>query len=61
MPQLHAYVPERLAQRLRARARARGVPVSRLTMLAVGDVVTFGGIDARFEVQPFDDTATNPL
>jgi len=29
MPQLHAYVPERLAQRLRARARARGIPVSR--------------------------------
>ncbi len=29
MPQLHAYVPARLAERLRARARARGVPVSR--------------------------------
>jgi len=29
MPQLHAYVPEHLAERLRARARARGVPVSR--------------------------------
>ncbi len=29
MPQLHAYVPARLADRLRARARARGVPVSR--------------------------------
>jgi hypothetical protein len=29
MPQLHAYVPERVAARLRARARARGIPVSR--------------------------------
>ena len=29
MPQLHAYVPERVAARLRARARARGMPVSR--------------------------------
>ncbi len=29
MPQLHAYVPERVAARVRARARARGMPVSR--------------------------------
>ena len=29
MPQLHAYVPARLAERLRARAKARGIPVSR--------------------------------
>ncbi len=29
MPQLHAYVPSRLADRLRARAKARGIPVSR--------------------------------
>lgn len=41
--------------------RVGGVPVSRPTNLAAGDVVTFGAIDARFEVQPFDDTATNPL
>jgi pSer/pThr/pTyr-binding forkhead associated (FHA) protein len=41
--------------------RVGGVPVSRPTRLAVGDVVTFGGIDARFEIQPFNDTATNPL
>jgi DNA-binding winged helix-turn-helix (wHTH) protein len=41
--------------------RVGGVPVSGPTILAVGVVVTFGGIDARFQVQPFDDTATNPL
>ena len=41
--------------------RVGGVPVSQPTNLAAGDVVTFGAIDARFEVQPFDDTATNPL
>lgn len=41
--------------------RVGGAPVSRPTKLAPGDVVTFGAIDARFEVQPFDDTATNPL
>ena len=29
MPQLCAYVPSRLAERLRARAKARGIPVSR--------------------------------
>jgi len=41
--------------------RVGGVPVSRPTILAVGDVVTFGGVEARFEVQSFDDTATNPM
>ena len=41
--------------------RVGGVPVSGPTILAEGYVVTFGGIDARFEVQSFDDTATNPL
>ena len=30
MPQLHMYVPDDIAQRLRARARARRIPVSRL-------------------------------
>lgn len=29
MPQLHAYVPRPLAARIAARAKARGVPVSR--------------------------------
>ncbi len=41
--------------------RVGGVPVSRPTRLATGDVVVFGGIETRFEVQPFDDTATSPL
>lgn len=29
----------------------------------IGDagVVAFGGIETRFEIQPFDDTATSPL
>jgi hypothetical protein len=29
VPQLHAYVSKRVADRLRARARARGIPISR--------------------------------
>ena len=41
--------------------RVGGVPVSGPTRLAPGDVVVFGGITTRFEVQPFDDTATSPL
>jgi DNA-binding winged helix-turn-helix (wHTH) protein len=41
--------------------RVGGVAVSGQTILAVGDIVTFGGINARFEIQPFDDTATSPI
>jgi DNA-binding winged helix-turn-helix (wHTH) protein len=41
--------------------RVGGVAVSQHVRLATGDVVTFGGIETRFETQPFDDTATNPL
>jgi DNA-binding winged helix-turn-helix (wHTH) protein len=41
--------------------RVKGVLVSQLVSLATGDVVAFGGVETRFEVQPFDDTATNPL
>ncbi len=41
--------------------RVGGVPVSQPVRLAKGDVVTFGAIETRFETQPFDDTATNPL
>jgi DNA-binding winged helix-turn-helix (wHTH) protein len=41
--------------------RVGGVPVSRPVRLAKGDVVVFGGIETRFDVQPFDDTATSPL
>ncbi len=41
--------------------RVGGIPVSRPVRLAKGDVVVFGGIETRFDVQPFDDTATSPL
>ena len=41
--------------------RVGGVPVSQPVRLARGDVVAFGGIETRFETQPFDDTATSPL
>jgi DNA-binding winged helix-turn-helix (wHTH) protein len=41
--------------------RVGGVLVSQPVRLAQGDVVTFGGIETRFETQPFDDTATTPL
>jgi DNA-binding winged helix-turn-helix (wHTH) protein len=41
--------------------RVGGVPVSQPVRLAKGDVVVFGGIETRFDVQPFDDTATSPL
>ena len=41
--------------------RVGGIPVSRPVRLAKGDVVVFGGIETRFDVEPFDDTATSPL
>lgn len=41
--------------------RVSGVPVSQPVRLAKGDVVVFGRIETRFEVEPFDDTATSPL
>jgi DNA-binding winged helix-turn-helix (wHTH) protein len=41
--------------------RVGGIPVSQPVRLAKGDVVVFGGIETRFDVQPFDDTATSPL
>lgn len=41
--------------------RVGGILVSQPVRLAKGDVVTFGAIETRFETQPFDDTATNPL
>jgi len=41
MPQLHFYVPEAVAEQLRARARALGLPVSRyLAVVAGRDVHT---------------------
>ena len=41
--------------------RVGGVPVSQPVRLAKGDIVVFGAIETRFDVQQFDDTATNPL
>ncbi len=41
--------------------RVGGIPVSQPIGLAKGDVISFGGIDTRFEIQPVDDTATSPL
>lgn len=41
--------------------RVRGVAVSQVVNLAKGAVVAFGGVETRLEVQPFDETATNPL
>ncbi len=36
MPQMHFYVPEAVAERLRARAQALGLPVSRYLALVAG-------------------------
>ncbi len=41
--------------------RVGGVPVSQPVRLAKGDVVGFGATEARFEIQPYDDTATGSL
>ena len=41
--------------------RVGGVLVSQPVRLAKGDIVVFGAIETRFDVQQFDDTATNPL
>jgi DNA-binding winged helix-turn-helix (wHTH) protein len=41
--------------------RVGGVPVSQVVRLTSGDVVVFGGIETRLEVQQFDDSATNPM
>lgn len=49
MPQLHAYVPSRLAERLRARARARGIPVSRHLAELIQRDVGSGWPDGFFE------------
>ena len=41
--------------------RIGGVLVAQQARLAKGDVVAFGSVETRFDVQPFDDTATSPL
>jgi len=49
MPQLHTYVPRSLAARVAARAKARGVPVSRyLAELIRRDAADLGWPDGYF-------------
>ena len=49
MPQLHAYVPKRLADRVAARARSRGVAVSRYLADLIRRDVELGWPDGYFE------------
>jgi hypothetical protein len=49
MPQLHTYVPKRLAERVAARAKARGVPVSRYLADLIRRDVELGWPDDFFE------------
>jgi hypothetical protein len=49
MPQLHTYVPKSLAERVAARAKARGVPVSRYLADLVRRDVELGWPDGYFE------------
>ena len=49
MPQLHTYVPARLAARVVARAKARGVPVSRYLADLIRRDVDLGWPDTYFD------------
>ena len=49
MPQLHTYVPKGLAERVAARAKARGVPVSRYLADLIRRDVELGWPDGFFE------------
>jgi len=49
MPQLHTYVPKSLAGRVAARAKARGVPVSRYLADLIRRDVEAGWPDRFFE------------
>ena len=49
MPQLHTYVPKGLASRVAARAKARGVPVSRYLADLIRRDVDLGWPDGFFE------------
>ena len=49
MPQLHTYVPKSLAERVAARAKARGVPVSRYLADLIRRDVELGWPDGFFE------------
>ena len=49
MPQLHTYVPKSLAERVAARAKARGVPVSRYLADLIRRDVELGWPDGYFD------------
>lgn len=49
MPQLHTYVPKSLAERVAARAKARGIPVSRYVADLIRRDVELGWPDDFFE------------
>lgn len=49
MPQLHAYVPKSLAARVEARARSRGVPVSRYLADLIRRDVDLGWPEGYFD------------
>ena len=49
MPQLHTYVPKSLAERVTARAKARGVPVSRYLADLIRRDVELGWPEGFFE------------
>jgi hypothetical protein len=49
MPQLHTYVPKSLALRVAARAKARGVPVSRYLADLIRREVELGWPDDYFD------------
>lgn len=49
MPQLHTYVPKSLAARVAARARARGIPVSRYLAELIGRDVDPGWPEDFFQ------------
>lgn len=49
MPQLHTYVPKNLSARVAARAKARGLPVSRYLADLIRRDVDLGWPDGFFE------------
>lgn len=52
MPQLHTYVPKSLASRVTARAKARGMPVSRYLADLIRRDVDLGWPDGFFDRVP---------
>ena len=49
MPQMHFYVPEKVAEQLRAKAQAQGMPVSRYLASVVTKDVGQGWPEGYFE------------